>query len=421
FVVPSRLHPGKFYGLPQSPQQLKQILMVSGVDRYFQFARCFRDEDLRADRQPEHTQLDLEMSFAHQSDVLDLLEGLYTRVVNKAAPEKTVITPFPRLTYNEAMEKYATDKPDLRFGMEVATLTDAARESGFAVFKKVADSGGIVRAIAAPGCASYTRKQTDELIEFARSSGAQGLVPVHISEGPTSIEDINEDDVRSVIKSHVSTDTIKQFARQTGAQPGDLILIIAGPPKVVNVAISNLRNEMGKRLELADPEVFSFAFVTDFPLFEWDDEAGGWTAMHHVFSSPRPGDEEYLDSDPGKVVGQLYDLVCNGVELGSGSVRIHDPELQQRMFRLIGYSEADIEERFGHLLRAFEYGTPPHAGMGLGLDRVVMLLAGEDSLREVIAFPKTQAGIDPLFDAPGAITEEQLKELSIRVAESGRT
>ncbi|MFP6595295.1 MAG: aspartate--tRNA ligase [Dehalococcoidia bacterium] len=419
YVVPSRVHPGTFYALPQSPQQLKQILMVSGVDRYFQFAHCFRDEDLRADRQPEHTQIDLEMSFVEQEDVLQVLEGLYTTMVAETRPDLQVPTPFPRMTYAEAIERYATDKPDVRFGMEVSRLTDVVANSGFGVFESVVSAGGAIRAIVAAGCADYTRRQTDELIEFVKSSGAQGLIPMHISASVSSLDEVTLDDIRSPIRNHVSLDTLKEIAKAAGAGPGDLILIIAGPEGIVNTAISNLRGEMGRRLELADPNVFKFVFVVDFPLFEWDEDRGGWAAMHHVFSSPRPQDVGLLDTDPGAALGQLYDLVLNGVELGSGSIRIIDRTVQEKVFALIGHSAEQVEERFGQLLRAFEYGAPPHGGMGLGLDRIVMLLAGEDNIREVIAFPKTQAAVDPLFDAPSAITDEQLEELSIRVVDSG--
>ena len=419
YVVPSRVHPGTFYALPQSPQQLKQILMVSGVDRYFQFAHCFRDEDLRADRQPEHTQIDLEMSFVEQEDVLQVLEGLYTTMVAETRPDLQVPTPFPRMTYAEAIERYATDKPDVRFGMEVSRLTDVVANSGFGVFESVVSAGGAIRAIVAAGCADYTRRQTDELIEFVKSSGAQGLIPMHISASVSSLDEVTLDDIRSPIRNHVSLDTLKEIAKAAGAGPGDLILIIAGPEGIVNTAISNLRGEMGRRLELADPNVFKFVFVVDFPLFEWDEDRGGWAAMHHVFSSPRPQDVGLLDTDPGAALGQLYDLVLNGVELGSGSIRIIDRTVQEKVFALIGHSAEQVEERFGQLLRAFEYGAPPHGGMGLGLDRIVMLLAGEDNIREVIAFPKTQAAVDPLFDAPSAITDEQLEELSIRIVDSG--
>jgi aspartyl-tRNA synthetase len=418
YVVPSRVHPGTFYALPQSPQQLKQLLMVSGVDRYFQFAHCFRDEDLRADRQPEHTQIDLEMSFVEQEDVLQVLEGLYTTIVAQTRPDLQVPTPFPRMTYAEAIERYATDKPDIRFGMEVSRLTDVVVNSGFGVFESVVAGGGAIRAIVAEGCADYTRRQTDELIAFVKSSGAQGLIPIHISATVANLNDVAVDDIRSPIRNHIPLDTLKEIAKTAGAGPGDLILIIAGPEGVVNTAISNLRGEMGRRLELADPNVFNFVFVVDFPLFEWDEDRNGWAAMHHVFTSPRQQDVGLLDTDPGAALGQLYDLVLNGVELGSGSIRIIDRTLQEKVFELIGHSAEQVDQRFGQLLRAFEYGAPPHGGMGLGLDRIVMLLAGEDNIREVIAFPKTQAAVDPLFDAPGAITDEQLEELSIRVADS---
>ena len=418
YVVPSRVHPGTFYALPQSPQQLKQLLMVSGVDRYFQFAHCFRDEDLRADRQPEHTQIDLEMSFVEQEDVLQVLEGLYTTIVAQTRPDLQVPTPFPRMTYAEAIERYATDKPDIRFGMEVSRLTDVVVNSGFGVFESVVADGGAIRAIVAEGCADYTRRQTDELIEFVKSSGAQGLIPIHISANVASLNDVTVDDIRSPIRNHVPLDTLKEIAKTAGAGPGDLILIIAGPEGIVNTAISNLRGEMGRRLELSDPNVFNFVFVVDFPLFEWDEDRNGWAAMHHVFTSPRQQDVGLLDTDPGTALGQLYDLVLNGVELGSGSIRIIDRTVQEKVFELIGHSAEQVDQRFGQLLRAFEYGAPPHGGMGLGLDRIVMLLAGEDNIREVIAFPKTQAAVDPLFDAPGAITDEQLEELSIRVADS---
>ena len=415
YVVPSRVNPGKYYALPQSPQQLKQILMVSGVERYFQIARCFRDEDLRADRQPEHTQLDLEMSFVHQEDVLSLVEGLYRRITAEIRPGANVEAPFSRISHREAMERFGTDKPDIRFGLELATLTDAVAHSGFRVFESIAASGGSVRGFAAPGCAGYTRRQIDQLINLVKSSGAQGLIPVALAEGAVAGK-LAADDIRSPIKSHVSIDVIAEVARLTGAGPGDLVLIVAGATKTVNAALSNLRNEMGRRLGLTDPDEFRYAFVTDFPLFEYDDETERWVPEHHVFSAPQPGHDDYLETDPGRVHGQLFDLVCNGMELGSGSIRIHDRKVQERVFNVIGYSTEEVDVRFGHLLKAFEYGAPPHGGMGLGLDRLVAVLSGEESIREVIAFPKTQTAVDPLFDAPGPISEEQLSELHIRPA-----
>ena len=417
YIVPSRIHPGAFYALTQSPQQLKQLLMVSGVERYFQIAHCFRDESLRADRQPEHTQLDLEMSFVDADDVMSLVEGLFAYVAREATTGREMVEPFTRLTYSEAMDRFGTDKPDLRFGLELATLTDAAAASGFGVFKSAVDSGGVVRGFAAPGCSGYTRKQTDGLVDIARSSGARGLVTIALAERPSSLDDLRKDDVRSAIASHVSVGTVKEFARLTGAGPGGLILIVAGPEKAANTTLSILRNEMGSQLELPDPDTLHFAFVTEYPLFEWDDELDKWEPTHHVFSSPRPEDVPLLDSDPGKVLGHLFDLVCNGWELGSGSIRIHSRDIQERVFRIIGYTEDEVDERFGHLLRAFEYGAPPHGGMGLGLDRLVAILARETSIREVIAFPKTQSATDPLFDAPGPVSPEQLAELHIRVTE----
>ena len=419
YLVPSRVHPGEFYALPQSPQQLKQILMVSGIDRYFQIARCFRDEDLRGDRQPEHTQLDLEMSFVEQEDILNLIEELYIWVTEKAIPGVQLQKPFPRMSYNEAIERFGSDKPDLRFGLELSTLSDLAEDSGFAVFKSVVSSGGTVRAFTAPGCASYPRKTIDELTEIVKSSGAHGMMFIALSDEAESIDALEPDQVRSVIKSHVELDTIKAMANRAGAKPGDLILMVAGATGVVNTALSNLRGEMAKRLDLIDPNEVSYLFVLDFPLFELDPVTEKWGAMHHMFSSPQPGHEDRIESDPGSVVGQLYDLVCNGIELGSGSIRITDREIQERVFALIGYSREAVEERFGHLLRAFEYGAPPHGGAGLGIDRLLMALTGQN-IREVVAFPKTQTAVDPLFEAPSRVDDEQLDELGIVVSETAK-
>lgn len=415
YVVPSRIHPGEFYALPQSPQQMKQILMVAGVERYFQIARCFRDEDLRADRQPEHTQLDLEMSFVHQQDVTDVVERLYSRILNDVRPEVKVPAPFPRLTFEESMRRFGTDKPDLRLGMELTTLTEIAARSEARVFQSVAADGGSIRGMAVPGCADYGRKQTDELIEFAKRHGALGLVFIAIDEGAESIETLTEEQVRGPLNRFMSIEVIREIARETRAKPGDLVLIVAGAERMANRVLSELRLEMGRRLELADPNEFSFAWVTDYPLFEWDDASERWTPAHHVFSAPKAEHIDLLETDPGAVEADLFDLVCNGWELGSGSIRIHDPKLQLRVFNVIGYSEDEISDRFGHLLRAFEYGAPPHGGMGLGLDRLVALIAGETSIREVIAFPKTQSASDPMFEAPSAISDEQLAELHIAV------
>lgn len=415
YVVPSRLHPGDFYALPQSPQQLKQLLMVSGVERYFQIARCFRDEDLRADRQPEHTQLDFEMSFVHQDDVMAVVEELYTRIVKETTPDATVNGPFVRLTYAESMERFGTDKPDLRFGMELTTITETAASSDARVFQAVASSGGTIRGFVAPGCGNYGRRQTDGLTDFAKSSGAQGLVFIALDESAPSIDGLEDDHIKSPLKKFLSIDSVKQIAAEMGAEPGDLMLIVAGTDKLVNTVLSNLRNEMARRLELLDSKELSFAWVYDFPLFEWDEDLKKFEPAHHVFSTPKPEHMDYLDTDPGKVIGTLWDLVCNGSEMGSGSIRIHDKDLQTRLFGIIGYTEDQINDRFGQLLTAFQYGAPPHGGMGLGLDRLVAMLAGESAIREVIAFPKTQSAVDPLFEAPSAIEDDQLKDLHIRV------
>ena len=415
YVVPSRVRPGSFYALPQSPQQMKQILMVSGVERYFQIAKCFRDEDLRADRQPEHTQLDLEMSFVHQHDVMDLVEGLYARIVKEARPDARMETPFAKLSYDDAIERYGSDKPDTRYGLEMCTITDIAAKSDARVFQAVAGSGGAIRAFVAPGCADYTRRQTDQLIDVARAAGAQGLVYIGIDKSAASIDVIEDAHIRSPLKNYMSLDIVKEIASAAGASPGDLILIVAGKQTVTNNALSALRTEMAGRLDLIDPNVFKFAWVFDFPLFDWDDDTKTWSPAHHVFSSPKQEHIRLIESDPGKVYADLFDLTCNGVELGSGSIRIHDPEVQMKVFNVIGYPDHEIEERFGHLLKAFRYGAPPHGGMGLGLDRITAMLAGQSNIREVIAFPKTQSAWDPLFDAPSFIAAEQLKELHISV------
>ena len=415
YVVPSRVHPGQFYALPQSPQQLKQLLMVSGVERYFQIARSFRDEDLRADRQPEFTQLDFEMSFVHQDDVMAIVEELYLKIFHELLPDATVSDPFIRLSYTESMERFGTDKPDLRFGMELTTITETAATSDARVFQAVASSGGTIRGFVAPGCGNYGRSDTDRLTDFAKSSGAQGLVFIALDESAPSIDTLEDDHIKSPLKKFLSIDIVKQLANETGAKPGDLMLIVAGTSRLVNTVLSNLRNEMARRLELVDENDVSLAWIYDFPLFEWDDDLNKWEPAHHVFSSPKAEHMQYLDTDPGKVLADLYDLVCNGQEMGSGSIRIHDKDIQTRVFGVIDYGEDEIQDRFGQLLPAFTYRAPPHGGMGLGLDRLVAILAGEQAIREVIAFPKTQSAVDPLFEAPAIITDQQLEELHIRV------
>ncbi|TEU03457.1 MAG: aspartate--tRNA ligase [Dehalococcoidia bacterium] len=404
YLVPSRVHPGKFYALPQSPQQLKQLLMVAGFEKYFQIARCFRDEDLRADRQPEFTQLDLEMSFIDEEDILVLMEELFTSLVENVTPTMRVLQPFPRLTYRDTMERYGTDKPDLRYGLEIRDLSDIAAHSEFTVFRSALDAGGVVRGICTPGCAHYSRRQLDELAELVQACGAKGLITMPIGEEVT----------RSVLDKFLTREQSGEMASRFGAGEGDLLLIIAGETKMVEEALGALRGEMARRLELLDPNLLVFCYILDYPLLE-KGEGGRWEPMHHPFTAPRDEDIPLLDSAPERVYAKHYDLVCNGCELSSGSIRIHDRELQEKIFKLLGYGEAEVEQRFGHLLEAFEYGAPPHGGIAPGIDRVVMLLAGEESIRDVIPFPKNKSAMDVMFDAPSEIPEEQLKELHLRL------
>ena len=420
YLVPSRLHPGRFYALPQSPQQLKQLLMVSGVERYFQIARCFRDEDLRADRQPEHTQLDLEMSFVEEDDVLNLIEELYTDLIEALFPEKWVLKPFPRMPYAEAMEVYGTDKPDLRFGLQMADLSDIAAGINFRVFQSALAAGGIVKGFRAPGCAAYSRRQIDELTESVKERGAQGLISIALAGEPGPLADLTQDQVKSSVSRFLSLDHVKAMASRTEAEMGDLILIIAGPVKPTNLALSYLRHEMGRRLGMADPNLVAFAFIVDFPLFEWNEEEKRWDATHHAFTMPKKEYREDLEQNPGSVVAHCYDLVANGLELASGSIRVHDRGLQERILKVLGYTEEDMRARFDQLLTALEYGAPPHGGIAPGIDRLVMLLTGKDNIRDVIAFPKTQSAIDPLFEAPGYVEESQLEELHIKVVHDDR-
>ena len=416
YLVPSRLHPGHFYALPQSPQQLKQLLMVSGFEKYFQIARCFRDEDPRADRQPEFTQLDLEMSFVQEEDVLVLTEQLYTSLVETLLPDKRVLKPFPRLAYADAMARYGTDKPDLRFGLELADVSDIAAQTEFRLFRNVVEEGGVVKGFAAPGCAGYTRRQLDELIDYVRARGAQGLITLALL-GEGTLESLTVDHVRSVAARYLTPEQVQGMARRMGAQRGDLILLIAGDAKITDLALSQLRQEMGERLGLADPDLFAFAFVVDFPLLEWDEEEGRWEPMHHLFTSARDDQWDLLEKDPGAVRGRHYDLVCNNYELAGGSIRNHVRERQEQVLRVLGYSKEEMEGRFGQLLDALEYGAPPHGGIAGGIDRLVALLAGTPSIREVIAFPKTQSATDLLFNAPSPVDEEQLRELHLKVVD----
>ncbi|MFC2031765.1 aspartate--tRNA ligase [Chloroflexota bacterium] len=415
YLVPSRVHPGKFYALPQSPQQIKQMLMVAGVEKYFQIAKCFRDEDTRADRQPEFTQLDLEMSFIEEEDILSLLEELFTSMTETVKPEIRLIKPFPCLSYTEVMERYGTDKPDLRFGVEIRDLSDIVGKFDFSVFSSVVAGGGKVKGICAPGCASYSRGQLEELNKLLRGLGAGGLVTIALGTSAGSLDDLTMEMVKSVAAKFLTLEQIREMAERLGAKLGDLLLIVAGEPELVSRVLSELRQEMGHRLKLAEPNLFALAFVVDFPLLKRDKETGHWEPMHHPFTAPRDEDVTLVDSAPEKARAMHYDMICNGYEIGGGSIRIHNSERQRKIFRLLGYSDREIEERFGHLLEAFEYGAPPHGGIAAGIDRMVMLLAGEETIREVIAFPKNQAAVDLTVNAPSSVAEEQLTELHLRL------
>jgi aspartyl-tRNA synthetase len=416
YVVPSRIHAGKFYALPQSPQQLKQLLMVAGIEKYYQVARCFRDEDTRADRQPEFTQLDLEMSFVDEEDILVLLEEMFTGLVAAVAPAVRLVKPFPRMPYTEVLERYGTDKPDIRFGLELKDISDIVETSPFAVFKSAIQDGGRVRGICLTGCAGYTHKQVEELTELAKSCGAKGLITLAwLPGGAEESETVNIEHVRSVAAKHLDIEQIRRILKRFAARPGDLMLIAAGQPAVVNKVLDELRREMGRRLELCDPSLMAFVFITDFPLFEWSSERNMWDSMHHPFTAPFEDDIPLLDNDPGKVRARHYDIVCNGYELSSGSIRIHTRAMQEKIFNILGYKKEEVEDKFGSFLEALEYGAPPHGGVAPGIDRFVMLLTHSKSIRDVIAFPKNQAAVDLMTDAPSAISEEQLRELSLKI------
>ncbi len=404
YLVPSRIYPGQFFALPQSPQLFKQILMVSGVDKYFQIARCFRDEDLRADRQPEFTQLDMEMSFVEADDVMRIAEGVIIHVVNEVTG-RNIQGPFPRMTWKEAMNRFGSDKPDLRFGMEIVDIADIAKESDFKVFASVAASGGWVRGINAKGCAHYSRKELDDLTKYAAIYGAKGLAYIQVEA---------DGSLKSPIAKFFTEAQLGAIAERMQAQPGDLLLFVAASFAVAADSLGHLRQEIARRENLIDPDEFNFLWVTEFPLFEYDEEEKRWTAVHHPFTSPMDEDIPFLESDPGRVRAKAYDMVLNGTELGGGSIRIHQRSVQKLMFKLLGLSEEESNLKFGFLLDAFEYGTPPHGGIAFGLDRMVMIMAGRDSIRDVIAFPKTQSSSCLMTQAPCEVDPKQLKELHIK-------
>ncbi len=405
YLVPSRVHPGKFFALPQSPQIFKQLLMVSGFDRYMQIVKCFRDEDLRADRQPEFTQIDLEMSFVNVDDVLAVNEG-FVKKAFKEALDIDIPTPFTRLTYKEAMDRFGSDKPDTRFGLELVNISDLVKDSGFKVFADAVKNGGSVRAVNAKGCgAKFSRREIDSLVEFVKIYKAKGMAWIVVEEN----------ELKSAITKFFNEDEIKSVLERVKAEPGDLICFIADKNEVVFDSLGQLRLELARRLDIIDNSRFNFLWVTEFPLFEYDEEEKRWVAKHHPFTSPMDEDIALLDSDPGQVRAKAYDMVLNGVEIGGGSIRIHSQELQSKMFELLGFTQEQAWERFGFLLEAFKYGTPPHGGMAYGLDRLIMLMAGKSSIRDVIAFPKVQNASCLMTNAPDVVEQKQLKELHIKL------
>jgi aspartyl-tRNA synthetase len=409
FLVPSRLHKGKFYALPQSPQTYKQILMVSGLDRYFQIVKCFRDEDLRADRQPEFTQIDVEMSFVDQEDIFQIVEGLM-KIMFREIWNKDLQTPIPRLSFDEAMEKYGSDKPDLRFELEMKNLNHIFDKTEFRVFKDAIESDGIISGLLAPGCGEYTRNQLDVLTDFVKGFGAKGLIWIRVKQTDSGLE------LESPTMKFFTDEEKQNLIEELNAKAGDLIFILSGNRiKTLNIA-GQLRLEMARRLDLIKPDAEpKLLWVTDFPLFEWDEETKRYYAMHHPFTSPRLEDIPLMETDPSKVKARAYDLVLNGNEIAGGSIRIHNSELQAKMFKVLGISEEEAQTKFGFLMNAFKYGAPPHGGIAFGFDRMAMIFAGENSIRDVIAFPKTASGISLMDDSPSYVDEAQLRELHIKV------
>jgi len=409
FVVPSRNNPGQFYALPQSPQQLKQLLMVAGVDKYFQIVKCFRDEDPRADRQPEFTQLDLEMSFVNQDDVLSLTEDLMKGLMEKVGLDKKYNSPFVRLTYDESMNLYGTDKPDIRYEMKINDFTDLCKDNQFKVLSDTVSRGEVVKGLVVPKGSEFSRRQIDDIVDYSKDLGSGGLIWIVLD---------SEFEFKSIVKKYLDKNFVKKLAKFSGAKNGDMILIVAGKNKNTLEILGQLRSRLGRDLKLYDQNEIKFCYITDFPLFEWDEDAQKWESSHHPFTMPHEKYLSNLTDNPGKIRAYCYDMVANGSELASGSIRIHKKELQEQVFSVLGYSKEQTNEQFSQLLNSFEYGAPPHGGIAPGIDRIVMLLAGTENIKDVIAFPKTQSGFDPLFESPSPLSKEQLNELCLDVIKS---